>query len=214
MEILTVIFIAIVIFVIFAWFRPVRPESKSDNQLRMLYKLSFKSGEIGAGDRKRIETEMIKRGLMCDDPSTARTRPREPHLVELRATKLRDAARMAYDEGWRVGEDQWGEDERKRHQHALTTVLLMRLQAEPESPPVSEDLINTLNFEAIPFINMDPGAGKDTIAEYIVWREHPELANIDGIQSAVDAIKESGFVEHVLKDKKKSLEWLPWAKLL
>ena len=90
----------------------------------------------------------------------------------------------------------------------------MRLQAEPESPPVSEDLINTLNFEAIPFINMDPGAGKDTIAEYIVWREHPELANIDGIQSAVDAIKESGFVEHVLKDKKKSLEWLPWAKLL
>ena len=214
MEILAVIFIAIVIFVVFAWFRPVRPESKTDNQLRALYKISSKSGQIGASDRRRIEAEMRKRGLMGGGASTASARLREPHLVQLSATKLRDAARMAFDEGWRMGEDQWGEDERKRHQHALTTVLLMRLQAEPESPPISEELINTLNFEAIPFINMEPGVGKDTIAEYVVWREHPKLANIDVIQSAVDAIKENGFVEHVLQDKKESLEWLPWAKLL
>ena len=214
MEILGVIFIAIVILVVFAWFRPVRPESKTDNQLRMLHKISSKSGHIGADDHKRIEAEMKRRGLMGNGAGTEKTRPSESHLVQLRATKLRNAARMAYDEGWRMGEGEWGEDERKRHQHALTTVLLMRLQAESEAPPVSEDLINTLNFEAIPFINLEPSVGKDVIAEYVVWREHPELANIAVIQSSVDAIRESGFVEDVLKDKKDSLEWLPWAKLL
>jgi hypothetical protein len=97
----------------------------------------------------------------------------------------------------------------------LTTALLRRLQSEPGAPEISEELINTLNFETIPFNSLQPEEGKDAICEYIVWREYPSLANVSLIQNAIDLLKERGFIDDVLKDtNKESLDWLPWAKLL
>ena len=215
MEKKTIILVVIIGFVIFAVFRSVKPESKTDDQLRFLYERSLKSGQFGAGDREKIEGEMKKRGLIGGSSNPGRETSTEPHLTQLAATNLRNTARKAYDEGWKMGKENWGNDERKCHRHAVTTVLLRRLQAEADAPPVSEELISTLNIEAIPFSDLEPDIGKDAIAEYIVWREHPDLANAEIIRSVMNTLKESGSIEELLKKTElKSLEWLPWSKLL
>lgn len=65
---------AIVIFVIgliiFLVLRSVKPESKTDDQLRMLHQLSMKAGNYGDKDRENIEAEMRKRGLTSHSPES------------------------------------------------------------------------------------------------------------------------------------------------
>ncbi|TCK16976.1 hypothetical protein DFR30_0196 [Thiogranum longum] len=215
METVAIIILIVVGFIIFAVVRGVKPESKTDDQLWSLYLRSMKSGDIGAADREKIEAELRKRGVLDDEGSKARPRSAETHPNQLKAAKLREAARKAYDEGWKMGQSKWTGDEKKCHQHALTTVLLRRIQAESGAPEISTELINTLNIETIPFNALTPDAGKDAICEYVVWREYPDLANVNVVQNAVNVIREKGFVEDLLDGgKKKSLKWLQWSKLL
>lgn len=215
MEAVTLIIIVVAVIVVIALMRGVKPESKTDAQLNFLYQRSLKSGKYGAADREKIEIEMKKRGLLGGNDNPARTLSTEPHMIQLNASQLRESARKAYDEGWKMGEGKWSEKDRKRHQHALTNVLLRRMQKEPGAPAISESLLNGLGFEAIPFIALTPDAGKVAICEYIVWREHPDLANTGIIQNAIDDLKSQGFVDDVLKGSdKEKLESISWSKLL
>lgn len=168
-----------------------------------------------ATGRRNIEEEMKKHGLLSVDESLPENVSDESRVTQVKATELRSFARYAYDEGWEMGESNWPGDESKIRQHSLTTVLLRRLQAEPDAPSVSQELIETLNFEAIPFAKLPAEDAKDAICEYIVWREYPVLANEQLIQKVIDALKAKGFVEDVLKGAdKESLSWLAWSKLL
>lgn len=215
MEAVAIIVLIAIGFVMFAVVRGVRPESKTNDQLWSLYLRSVKSGDVGAVDREKIEAELRKRGMLDGEHPNARPPSVVPHHVQLKATKLREAARKAYDEGWEMAQSKWKGDEKKCHQHALTTVLLRRIQAQPGAPEISTEFINTLNLETIPFNALAPDAGKDAICEYIVWREHPDLANVSIVQNAINILREEGFVEDLLKrGEKKSLKWLQWSKLL
>lgn len=215
MEIIGAIAVLIVGFVIFSAFRGVKPETKTDDQLRFLHERSLHSGNFGASDREKIREEMKKRGLLDDSESESRDVPNKSHTTQVQATKLRKLAREAYDEGCEMAETNWPGDESKIHQHALTTVLLRRLQAEPDAPAVSQELVESLNFETIPFAKLPPAEAKDAVSEYIVWREYPALANEQLIQKVIDTLKAQGFVEDVLKGaSKESLSWLAWSKLL
>lgn len=228
-----IIIICILVAIFLAWlfyFRPINPSNKTDDQLQMMYRIAKsprdiealeaemkKRGLIGSSNKRGLKDSSNKqgRGLLDGSGIPARAPSTELHLTQLNATTLRNSARNAYDEGWKMAKQKWNDDERKCHQHALTTVLLRRLQAESGAPAISEELMNALNFETIPFNALQPEQGKDAICEYIVWRENPSLANIGIILHAVNTLKKQGFVDKVLKDTdKKSLDFIPWAKLL
>jgi hypothetical protein len=71
------------------------------------------------------------------------------------------------------------DDLERQHRHAVTTVLLERLQADPKAPPPSEQVANAMNFEAIPINALPQSMRKTAISEYVLWREHPDLADYD-----------------------------------
>lgn len=215
MSILAIIGLAVVVLVVFAALRPVDPASKTNDQLRYLYGRSLSSGAIGSRDRAALEDEMRRRGLLGDSSQPATASAPQSHLDQLKANILRQEALGAYEEGWRMAQDKWADDPLKCHRHALTNVLLRRLQKEADAPPISTELIDTLNFEAIPFSNLPQLQGKDSIAEYIVWREFPSLANRTPIDAAIEQLKAKGFVTDVLKDNGvESISWVPWSRLL
>ena len=134
MSVVALIAIGVVAFVLFAAFRPVDPKSKTDDQLMFLYKKSLGSGSIGASDREALKSEMVRRGLLTDSNSEARTLSGEPYIDQLQATQLRQNATKAYEEGWTMVAGKWGGDIQRQHRHALTTVLLRRVQADPGAP--------------------------------------------------------------------------------
>ena len=203
------------------------PSKKTDSQLIREHQMQIKNvdaaGKVG-GDTyfnaiqgmSRLTDEMKARGLLGSGTAPSRDPSVEPYFDQISAANLRQSARTSYEEGWKLAENKWANDQHMKHQVALTAVLLRRLQAEPGGPEVSEELMDMLSFEAIPFNNLQPEQGKSAICEYIVWRENPNLANIEIIQNAVDVLKEpGGFVDQVLKGKKESLpKWVPWAPLL
>jgi hypothetical protein len=215
MSILAIIGLAVVIFVVFAALRPVDPASKTNDQLRYLYGRSLNAGSAGSRDRAALEDEMRRRGLLGDSSRSATASEPQSHLDQLKANILRQDALSAYDEGWTMAQDKWSNDPIKRHRHALTNVLLRRIQKEADAPPVTTELIETLNFEAIPFGNLPQKEGKDSIAEYMVWREFPSLANGTPIEFAIEQLKAKGFMTDVLKDNGvESIAWVPWSRLL
>ena len=66
----------------------------------------------------------------------------------------------------------------------------------------------------MPFGNIDPKLGKLAIAEYMVWREYPTLANEKPIRDAIENLKAKGFDEVLGAKGPDAINWVPWAKLL
>jgi len=207
------IIIAVVALLAFVFFRGVNPESKTDSQLKLLHSRAIKAGNYGKNDLLRIEGEMRKRGLLADSGVIDSSTPDEAYLVQLHANQLRSSARAAYREGWKKAEAQ-GKGERICHECGLTETLIQRLQSEPDCPPLDEGVVGALMFEQMPFNIMGYEEGKDAMAEYMVWREFPMLANEGVIQSAIESIRKDGLDEILAGVSEESLSWVAWSKFL
>ena len=212
---LMLVVVAVVAFILYAYFHSIDPKSKTDDQLRLLYGKHLRSGGLREQELDSIESEMRRRGLLSNSDSPARPLTNESHISQLQANRLRQEALKSYREGWEMAAGKWESEPLKRHRHALANVLLRRLQQEQSALQIDEQIIETLNFEAMPFGNIDFENGKDAIAEYMVWREYPDLANREPILRAIENLKSKGFISEVLGDGgAESIGWVPWSKLL
>lgn len=203
------IFIAVIVAVLLvvALMRGVTPSTKTDSQLMLMHRQALKSGRMGEQDRLKIEAEMHRRGIL-DGAGNMQTRQGGDHLIQLRATNIRIGAHRVYREGWDRAKAQ-NKSDRICHETGLTAVLLHRLQEEPDCPPLSEEIIELIMLEQMPFNIMAYEEGMEAMVEYVVWREYPGLANEGVIKGAVEALRNDGG-----GDYKDCLNCVPWTKFL
>ena len=208
-----VIFVVIGVVAFLAWllyFRAIDPSGKTDDQLLSLYRIASKGS---SRDIPVIEAELKKRGLLSDESTLARPSSHAPHLVQLQATQLRNNALHWYEDGWKIANSKWPDDQSSLHQHALVTVLFNNLQRGRDALPISEHLIGALSAESLPFRALERDAGKAAIAEYVVWCQFPDLANLSIIHDALNRSKNE--IDAMFDGiDKEAVKWLKWSTLL
>jgi len=127
------------------------------------------------------------------------------------ASKLRSAAREAYDEGHRMAARE-NKTEKQQHETALVNVLLRKLQAGPSALPVSELMIQALMMEILPFNVINMEEGRNAMIEYIVWRECKNEANEDllkaALKAAANAMERRGSPDFLDGLKRAPFEWV------
>lgn len=200
-----------------SFFRQINPSNKTDEQLKKLYNIAVSNfTRNGCRFTKELElltAEMEKRGLLGGLGDSARDPSGIPHITQVLAMRLRNAVRDSYDASWKAAEKEWPDDKR-RHQHALTLVLLGHLQKELGVSSVSGEIIDMISFETIPFNLLDREAGKNAVVEYLVWKTYPDLANVAIVRDAISNARKNG-LDDVLKNiNDEKLGWLRWSELL
>ena len=201
---------ALAVLLLIFLFRPVNPKNKTDDQLLQSYRFAIKGGDLASDDRKIIEEEMKRRGLLSDELLPLKSPSQESHFVQLAANRIRTAAQAAYDETFQQAQAQ-RKSEQVCHEVALMNVLVSRLQNSTGAPPLTEEVLKLVAIEMVPFRDLSPADGKSAIVEYVVWREHPKLANEKLISNAVQKLEST-----LPADLFQSLDGapFPWTKFL